>query len=184
MPESPVSTSSDHIPQPAFSPQSMRSRRSEWNTSSTPRGQRSRSQVSVGKRSGTPAAEYLRYGNTPSSPSFVEVPGNGDMLVDEDDLDFELQDEDSRSDDGFEGLENVRACCDGKHTVGHHHHHHHEQLAPQQLRPERPSSPAWSLRSDGTGGGLFSSWRGENGKLKFGSRRSAKTAFSTASTQG
>ncbi|KAE8266950.1 hypothetical protein A4X09_0g5394 [Tilletia walkeri] len=34
--------------------------------------------------------------------------------------------------EGFDGLDNVRACCDGKHDVGslahkHHHHHHHQQ---------------------------------------------------------
>jgi hypothetical protein len=55
------------------SPQSQRSGRSigngdTWN--STPRGQRSRSQLSlvdsIGKRSGTPATEYLRW-NGPES---------------------------------------------------------------------------------------------------------------------
>lgn len=178
------------------SPQSQRSGRSArgenpWNA--TPRGKRSRSQLSVGgsigKRSGTPAAEYLRW-NGPDSPysptkSFVDVPAR-----DEDDLDFELHGG-SDEDIGFEGLENVRACCDGKHTVGHaggrHHHHHHNhnhngdaQLDPSHV-PEsaRPVSPsAWSFRSrsgsttshDG-GPGLFS-W---DGKLRFGSRRSAKT---------
>lgn len=113
------------------SPQSFRSQRStngEWNI--TPRGQRSRSQISmggsIGKRSGTPAAEYLRYTNdAPYSPtkSFEHVGGPGATDEDED-LDFELHD-DSLSDGAFEGLENVRACCDGRHTVGGHHHHHH-----------------------------------------------------------
>ncbi|KAF7318979.1 PH domain-containing protein [Mycena chlorophos] len=120
----------DRRPPLNTSPQSQRSARSArrgdtWNT--TPRGQRSRSQLSVGgslgKRSGTPAMEYLRW-NGPESPyspsrSFVDVPG-GDN---DDDLDFELHG-DSMEEPGFEGLENVRACCDGKHTVGHHHHHH------------------------------------------------------------
>lgn len=117
------------------SPQSFRSSRratpgDTWN--STPKGKRSRSQLSVkgsvSKRSGTPALEYLRW-NGPESPysptkSFVDVDRQGE---DEEDLDFELHDE-SLSDGGFEGLENVRACCDGRHTVGHsrrHHHHHH-----------------------------------------------------------
>lgn len=176
-----------------------------WNT--TPRGQRSRSQLSVGgsvsKRSGTPALEYLRWQNGPESPfsperSFVDVPGH-----DPEELDFELHD-DSVSDEGFEGLENVRACCDGRHTVGHsgktHHHHHHphhqlsgtfasrrsvdnQLLDPAILEQNRPSSPAWSFRSrgsthshDGTGGGLFSWGRGEDGKLRFGSRRSTKSS--------
>lgn len=203
------------------SPSSQRSARpgrsgDNWNT--TPRGQRSRSQLSInrsiGKRSGTPAIEYLRW-NGPDSPysptrSFVDVPGGEDS----EDLDFELH-EDDEEDEGFEGLENVRACCDGRHTVGHsgrpghhHHHHHHHQhqntLSAGQnggtLRRQssdtphvyagkehlevaeqaRPASPAWSFRSrtgstqsheGGGGGGLFS------GKLRFGSKRSAKSSL-------
>ncbi|THH07855.1 hypothetical protein EW146_g9183, partial [Bondarzewia mesenterica] len=185
------------------SPQSFRSARSNqtsgesWNV--TPRGQRNLSQLSVGgsvgKRSGIPAAEYLRWGpDGPYSPtkSFEHVPGGPD----EEDLDFELHD-DSMSDEGFQGLENVRACCDGRHTVGgqpdHHHHHHHQhtghlplrQREPSRTRdqnhldtpladPPRPASPAWSFRSRAGSatshdGGLFS------GKLRFGSRRSTKT---------
>jgi hypothetical protein len=186
-------------------PPGLRSPRSptkkDWTT--TPRGQRSRSQVSIGrsasKRSGTPALEYLRWRNGPESPyspdkSFVNVPDHNP-----EDLDFELH-RDSHFDEGFEGLENVRACCDGRHTVGHsehqhgtlssqrsadnqhldpnHHHHHHHHENP------RPSSPAWSFRSrtgssqshEG-GGGLFSWGRGEDGKLRFGSRRSAKSSL-------
>jgi len=171
------------------SPQSQRSARSpNWNT--TPRGQRSRSQISmrgsVGKRSGTPAAEYLRW-NGPESPysptkSFVEIQG-----LEEDELDFELH-VDSHSDDGYEGLDNVRACCDGLHTVGnnHHHHHHHHHPIPgdppeQESHPARPVSPsAWSFRSrtgsyNSHDGGLFSWGRGDGGKLRFGSKRSTKT---------
>ncbi|KAF9078702.1 hypothetical protein BDP27DRAFT_1310037 [Rhodocollybia butyracea] len=189
------------------SPRSQRSgrtsTRSETPFNTTPRGKRSRSQISmggsIGRRAGTPAAEYLRW-NGPESPyspskSFVDVPATGD---DEEDLDFELHGE-SLSDDGFEGLENVRACCDGKHTVGHHHHHHHHNDSELQngdhnhtgsstSGPARPVSPsAWSFRSR-TGsansheGGLFS-WgrsRTEDGKLKFGSRRSARTVLSQA----
>ncbi|KAI0346389.1 hypothetical protein BDW22DRAFT_1388518 [Trametopsis cervina] len=185
------------------SPQSQRSVRTartgisadSW--TSTPRGQRSHSQLSMrssmGKRSGTPAAEYLRWGGPepPQSPekSFEHIPGQ------EDELDFELH-EDTMSDEGFEGLENVRACCDGKHTVGrsghhHHHHHHHDHdhvhnhapLQPPSRTREshldvhpgeviRPVSPAWSFRSRSgsthstDGGGFFS---------RFGTRRSAKT---------
>ncbi|KIK68458.1 hypothetical protein GYMLUDRAFT_54091 [Collybiopsis luxurians FD-317 M1] len=196
------------------SPQSQRSGRSlrsdaPFNT--TPRGKRSRSQISVGgsvgRRAGTPAAEYLRW-NGPESPyspskSFVDVPA----LDDDDDLDFELHG-DSLSDEGFEGLENVRACCDGKHTVGHsgkhhHHHHHHHHLHESGSQndhtgtsstngPARPVSPsAWSFRSrtgsvnsqhEGGGASLFSWGRGrtEDGKFKFGSRRSAKTVQSQA----
>ncbi|KAF9445809.1 hypothetical protein P691DRAFT_762180 [Macrolepiota fuliginosa MF-IS2] len=202
------------------SPQSYRSSRrgtpgDTWNT--TPRGKRSRSQLSVkgsvGKRSGTPALEYLRW-NGPESPysptkSFVDVERAAE---EEEDLDFELHDE-SMSDGGFEGLENVRACCDGRHTVGHsrkHHHHHlashpinqlqaqaHAHTAPIHARPSmdnqhldpnpleigRPVSPAWSLRSKAGstqshegGGGLFSWARGEGSKLRFGTKRLAKTS--------
>lgn len=217
------------------SPQSQRSarsvqRRQPWN--STPRGQRSHSQLSVGgsvgKRSGTPALEYLRYSQIdgPYSPgkSYVDVPGTPSRQEhDGEDLDFELHDE-SLSDGAYDGLENVRACCDGRHTVGrsgrihHHHHHHHEhgsqghgsQEPSQQANSElmeslhneptaRPVSPAWSFRSrtgsthshrnpeegGGSGSGmasLFSWGRGEDGKLRFGSKR-AKVTPSQESNQ-
>ena len=188
-----------------------------WTT--TPRGQRSRSQVSIGrsasKRPGTPATEYLRWTNGPETPyspdkSFVNVPDH-----DPEELDFELHG-DSPFNQGFEGLENVRACCDGRHTVGHSgkiHHHHHQQphnpnyqlehqshrqgtlnsrrsadnqhLDPHLHENARPSSPAWSFRSrtgssqshEGSGAGIFSWGRGEDGKLRFGSRRSAKSSL-------
>lgn len=185
------------------SPQSQRSVRSAQKTepwTSTPRGQRSRSQLSVGgsigKRSGTPALEYLRW-NAPDSPysptkSFVDVTERQD----DEDLDFELHG-DALFDEGFEGLENVRACCDGRHTVGHSHNHHHNpqnqqpptmvdhrkskdlQLLDPRHEVARPASPsAWSFRSragsthsNEGGGGLFS--------LRFGSRRSAKNSVTT-----
>ncbi len=199
-----------HNPQLLASPKSLRSGRSlhasgdPWGTTS--RGQRSTSQLSVGgsigKRSGTPAAEYLRYPGPegPYSPTkSFEQSGVGE----EGDLDFELHNH-SMSDHGFEGLENVRACCDGLHTVGgnkqphphhHHHHHHHPHRddPPSRSRmrdghldahpdPPRPSSPAWSFRSRSGSttshdGGLFS------GKLRFGSRRSVKTSNSTSAME-
>lgn len=214
LPQTPDNTNHGRRPPMTTSPQSQRSARSAvagepWNT--TPRGQRSHSQLSVGrsgsKRSGTPALEYLKW-NAPESPyspdrSFVDVPA-----PDPDDLDFELHGE-NMSDDGFEGLENVRACCDGRHTVGHshhHHHHHHPPTASQDQHnqgtltsrrsvdtrhldpnaPEnaRPSSPAWSFRSrtgsaqshEGGTGSLFSWGRREDGKSRFGSKRSTKTS--------
>ncbi|KAG1747402.1 coiled-coil protein [Suillus lakei] len=185
-------TDDDHRHLTDTSPKSQRSGRSSRNGgafSTTPRGSRSRSQISirgsVGKRSGTPAAEYLRWAapESPYSPtkSFERVMGHGQ---DDDDLEFELHGQ-SQSDDGFEGLENVRACCDGRHTVGHsgHHHHHHPHNGDHllEVNAPRPVSPAWSLRSR-TGsahshdtGGLFSWGRGDDGKLRFGSRRSTKT---------
>jgi len=192
------------------SPHSHRSGRSAgtvlssgWDSfNNTPKGQRGRSQVSLplGKRSGTPAAEYLRRTEreAPYSPSksYEHVGGE-----DEEDFDFELHEE-TMSDDGFEGLENVRACCDGLHTVGGHHHHHPptqavSQLPPQpvqQLQPQekhlrqnsgrsdhldpnprdisRPVSPAWSFRSRS---GSTHSNKAMSFFSKFGSRRGAKT---------
>ena len=209
MPQTPGSadlTDDERRPQQLVTPPGRRSpgsptKKDRWST--TPRGQRSRSQISVrrsaSKRSGTPALEYLRWRNGPESPyspekSFVNVPHH-----DPEDLDFELH-RDPHFDDGFEGLENVRACCDGRHTVGHsehHHHHHHGTVSSrrstdnQHLDPNnhhqpenpRPSSPAWSFRSrtgstqSHEGGGIFSWGRGEDGKLRFGSRRSAKSSL-------
>lgn len=179
------------------SPQSQRSARTgrtalsveSWNI--TPRGQRSQSQISLGgsmgKRSGTPAAEYLRWAEHDNlqSPSkdYERIPAQ-----DDEDLDFELHD-DTLSDGGFEGLENVRACCDGRHTVGrsgkhdhhHHHHHHHQQRDLSRARDQhldavphetaRPASPAWSFRSRA---GSATSHDGSGFFSRFGSRRSTK----------
>lgn len=168
----------------------------------TPKGQRGHSQVSlrgsVGKRSGTPAAEYLRWTEreAPYSPSRSYEYVGGE----EENLDFELHQE-TMSDGGFEGLENVRACCDGRHTVGGHHHHPPVQgVVPspprpsQQLQPQekhlrqnsgrsdhldanprdisRPVSPAWSFRSRS---GSTHSNKATSFFSKFGSRRGAKT---------
>ncbi|KAH8084310.1 hypothetical protein BXZ70DRAFT_957639 [Cristinia sonorae] len=215
LPQSPVSADDPlpdvdhHTPQQQnviASPQSQRSARTtrtglsadSWNI--TPRGHRSQSQISLshtasmGKRSGTPAAEYLRWANVhdgPQSPtkSFEHIPGQDDG-----ELDFELHDE-VMSDDGYEGLENVRACCDGRHTVGrsgriehhHHHHHHHNhgsQREPSRTREQhldanprdiaRPVSPAWSFRSRA---GSASSHDGTGFFSRFGTRRSTKSAL-------
>lgn len=184
----------DHAPRPnvTASPESHRSARTAMSADSwTPRGQRSQSQLSlggsVGKRSGTPAAEYLRWmgAEAPQSPgkSFEHIPGG-----DDEDLDFELHEE-TLSDDGYEGLENVRACCDGRHTVGgrHHHHHHHSHDPPREVsrareqhldarvEHSRPVSPsAWSFRS--RAGSTASHEGGTSGFFsRFGSKRSTKT---------
>ncbi|OCH89225.1 hypothetical protein OBBRIDRAFT_888562 [Obba rivulosa] len=193
--------------QPDFSsPQSQRSARSartgisvdSWNTTPRGHGHRSQSQISLGgsmgKRSGTPAAEYLRLAGHEGAPSpskdFEHVPGQ-----DDEDLSFELHDE-TMSDGGFEGLENVRACCDGRHTVGraYDHHHHHLESAPPPPSPPprapsrardhldahpqetaRPSSPAWSSNSRG---GSSISHEGAGFFSRFGTRRSTKTVTS------
>jgi len=195
-----------HNPRLLASPQSFRSGRSPhvssdtWGT--TPRGHRSTSQLSahgsIGKRSGTPAAEYLRYTGRdgPYSPTKSSEHVQDGAQAGED-MDFELHEESmSMSDHGFEGMENVRACCDGLHTVGGnphphvHHHPHRDEPPPTRSRmrdghldargdPPRPSSPAWSFRSGSTtshDGGIFS------GKLRFGSRRSAKTSNATSAS--
>ncbi|EKM57970.1 uncharacterized protein PHACADRAFT_251900 [Phanerochaete carnosa HHB-10118-sp] len=190
-------------PKAFASPQSQRSVRTNgtgvsadsWN--STPRGHRSASQLShhrstLAKRSGTPAAEYLRWNgpDTPYSPSrdfeHVPSPNAGE-------LDFELH-EDTLSDEGFQGLENVRACCDGRHTVGpaskEHHHHHppasapppqalnnriRDHLDPNPQEITRPISPAWSFRSRA---GSTHSTEGTGFFSRFGTRRSARTTAS------
>ncbi|KAH9994699.1 hypothetical protein BJV77DRAFT_1059915 [Russula vinacea] len=146
---------------------------------STPRGQRSTSQLSaggsIGKRSGTPAAEYLRYPGPdgPYSPTKSFEHGQVGARGDEG-LDFELHEE-SMSDHGFEGLENVRACCDARPRTRDGHLDAHAD-------PPRPSSPAWSFRSRSGSttshdGGFFS------GKLRFGSRRSTKTSNATSAME-
>lgn len=191
------------------SPQSARSARSAhsgqsdgWNNI-TPKGFGQRSQTSVGKRTGTPALEYLRWAERAASPTpepyeYVHGPGN------DEDLDFEINDS-GEADDAYEGLENVRACCDGMHDLGtlskgghkhhHHHHHHHaqatsggaEELPAAASRPVSPT--AWSMRSrgsqrsqgDGTGNLFPWGGRDQDGKRSwFGSKRSAKSSGMTS----
>ena len=150
------------------SPRSQRSGGSaltvdSWNGTQRPAGTRSLSRMSnpygsVGKRSGTAAAEFMRW-DVPASPP----PQHEDEAVD-----FHLHDHE----DAYDGLDNVRACCDGKHDVGsltsryHPPHHNHSQQQQnnygqqqqQQYRgtvrstseviPDRPASPSgWSFRS-------------------------------------
>ncbi|CAG7850038.1 Anucleate primary sterigmata protein A [Serendipita indica DSM 11827] len=150
-----------------YSPRSQKSGHSAVtiDTYNTPRAPRSVSRMSnpygsVGKRSGTAAAEFMRWNSdAPASPSRMEDNTHAQ------DSEFQLHDD---PEDAYDGLENVRACCDGKHDVGalggrhhHHHHHHHQQQQQQQQQqrgtvrgaagdsgPERPASPSgWSFRS-------------------------------------
>ena len=137
------------------SPRSRRSGRSAstvlssgGNSSDNPsKGQRGRSQVSlrssVGKRFRTLAAEYLRWTERepPYSPSkpYEHVGGEG-----EEELSFELHEE-TMPDGGFEGLENVRACCDGLHADGNNHHHHHHP--PVQAVVQHPAQPVQQPQS-------------------------------------
>ncbi|KAG8947008.1 hypothetical protein FRC03_001229 [Tulasnella sp. 419] len=168
------------------SPRSVRSVHSTHSYSITPRAMRSQTQLShhgsIGKRPGTPAAEYLRWAEDPQSPRSIrsyrqeqsnnEGPEDFDPADPAEEVTFEL------NDNGFEGLENVRACCDGEHDLGtlnrrpsqhQHHHHHHHPVNHTHSRPttpaERPISPsAWSFRSKSgsthSDGGLFG-WAGD-----------------------
>jgi hypothetical protein len=193
------------------SPRSVRSDRSvdSWNI--TPRADRGAQAAltasgSLGKRPGTPAAEYLRLGSYmgPGSQSPTKsirslAGRRQDMSLYDDEGDYENVEElangefEVHEDDEFEGLENVRACCDGEHDLDtltrrpgqHHHHHHHHSHHHHSNRPlsprfenqstSRPVSPAWSFRSrsgsshshNHEGSNLFSS-------LRFGTKRSHK----------
>ena len=136
---------------------------SPWSMANvTPRGgrRRSRSRVSmagsVGKRTGTPAAEYLRWTEAPGSPISggmhgLELgPGSRSAEGEDEELDFEIN-ETLSDQEGFEGLENVRACCDGRHTVGRasglhdhahaHDHHTHSRAANQAQMPTKVHRP-------------------------------------------
>ena len=198
----------------AASPASVRSALSNesidsWNLTPRPRfGNSHLSPTSIGRRAGTPAAEYLRtyseqhHQAHPDAHSPTRAPRSlqqrfEDALDLNDDDDFENVDPNAGGadfeinlDGGYEGLENVRACCDGEHDLnhlakGHHHHHPNAILRPssrlsnrsrtEPLSPSsRPVSPSafsgrsrsGSQRSDGAS--LFN--------LRFGSKRSAKSS--------
>lgn len=51
---------------------------------------------------------------------------------------------DDDADDSFEGLDNVRACCDGRHLVGQGHGHHHHGVGRESA--PAPSAPATPTR--------------------------------------
>lgn len=180
-----------------------------WNL--TPRARGGNSHLfptSVGRRAGTPAAEYLRtyseqnYRTPPDAESPTRIPRSlqqrfEDAVDHNDDDDFENVGPNAPAVDfemdlsgGYEGLENVRACCDGEHDLnhlakGHHYHANHATLRPssrlsnrsrtEPLSPlSRPVSPSafsgrsrsGSQRSDGAS--LFN--------LRFGSKRSTKSS--------
>jgi len=130
-----VEFTDDDLRHPDLSPQSQHSGRSSHDDgafSTTSKGKRNHSQLSVrgsvGKCSGTPEGEYLHWAapESPYSPtwSFEHVGGNN---YEDAELDFELHGE-SKSDKGYEGLENVCTCYDGQYTVGHAGHHHPPHL--------------------------------------------------------
>ena len=127
------------------SPMSMRSLNSSHSLSLTPKAYprppsalsaRAASAMST-KRSGTAAFEYVRRHEAPATihgGHRYKGPYKGTAFME----DFDVVDPDDGDDPdaSFEGMDNVRACCDGKHTVGHHHHH------PELNEPERPPSRA------------------------------------------
>jgi len=103
---------------PDLSPQSQCSGRSSHNGGAfSTTSKWSCSQLSVrgsaGKCSGTPVVGYLCQA-APESPysltrSFEHARGNNHEDAE---LDFKLHGE-SKSDEGYEGLENIRTCCNG-----------------------------------------------------------------------
>ncbi|GAA5937266.1 hypothetical protein JCM1841_007026 [Sporobolomyces salmonicolor] len=103
------------------------------------------------KRAGTVADEYTRrtmYGSPASVRTFSDYgghdPADGSLeVVDRNEIPPGIGDDD---DDEFEGLENVRACCNGKHDVGslsrrHHHHHHSHSHSDIESRSGTPAPP-------------------------------------------
>jgi hypothetical protein len=91
-----------------------------WNI--TPRAAHQLSPAgSLRKRQGTPAAEYLRWrADAPGSPTPSLGPQGFEHIGPlGEDVDFEIHD-DTGTADAFEGLENVRTCCNGAHIVSLH----------------------------------------------------------------
>jgi hypothetical protein len=81
----------------------------------------------MSKREGLPAREYLEAveqstgGGGSISPSKSFRDGKESRLMSVDDFEHigEREEEDGGDDDDeYEGLENVRACCDGAHDIG------------------------------------------------------------------
>lgn len=142
------------------SPMSLRSFSSERHSLSniTPKANRSHSTMShyprsastMGKRAGTAAHEYMRRHELPQSfhgGHRYKGPYKGARIVD-DEFDVVSREDGEDMDISFEGLENVRACCDGKHLVGQHYHHHdHPNVPRTPARAETPSLRGWSIRS-------------------------------------
>ncbi|KAF8328184.1 uncharacterized protein EI90DRAFT_3065826 [Cantharellus anzutake] len=210
------------------SPSSVRSAMSKgsmdsWNLTPRARAQAHLAPQSISRRTATPATEYLRQYSEPQYRPYPDLhsPTRStrslqqrfeDALDNRDDEefetiehqfpntgDFEINDEPG---EGFEGLENVRACCDGEHDLNdlskgpnpHHHHHHQAAVRPSSRLSSRPDIPptsrpvspsAWSFRSRSgsqrsDGASLFSWGGGGDGagkhSLRFGSRRSAKSS--------
>lgn len=95
------------------------------------------------KRSGTAASDYEKqsiYGSPRSIRTFASsIGGNNNHdtsleIIERKEIPGEYYDEnDDEEGEGYEDLENVRACCSGKHDVGslsrknHNHNHNHSE---------------------------------------------------------
>ncbi|WWD10289.1 hypothetical protein V865_008424 [Kwoniella europaea PYCC6329] len=150
-------TTSHNLPKSPMSLRSFGSERQSLNNI-TPRAVRSTSAMSnvrpgtsMSKRAGTAAHEYVRRHEVPSTihgGHRYKGTYKGAPIADQHDFDLVSRDDGDELDESFEGLENVRACCDGKHLVGDHHHHHdHPNVPKTPARSQTPSIRAWSMRS-------------------------------------
>lgn len=220
------------------SPASVRSALSNdsmdsWNLTPRARAVTHLSPTSIGRRAGTPAAEYMRtYSSTdhisrpypdpisPTRPTRSLQQRFEDALAHNDDDDFENVDSQSMAngdleihpDDGYEGIENVRACCDGEHDLNHlsskaHHHPHqhsyyhpnhasvrpssrlsnhsnrHEPLSPRS-RPVSPSAISGRSRSGSqrSEGGSIFGWGGGDGSGKRSLRFGSRRSTKSSTT--
>jgi hypothetical protein len=134
------------------SPTSRMSIRSLGSNSATPKASsypRPASSMSTHsrKRGGTVADTYMRRHQVPQphfgghryKGAYKGAPIATDL---EPDYDMASHLDDDDPDASFEGLDNVRACCDGKHLVGHGHHHGHSSNSNQGSSvPPTPTTP-------------------------------------------
>lgn len=115
--------------------------RSEAHLTATKKARKMSNATSLYKRSDTPAAEYENFIAEYGSPRSVRSYRTGNTAgpsggkgkeVDESLEIIDRRDVLGAEGDGYEGLENVRACCNGEHDVGKlsvskkHSHHHHQ----------------------------------------------------------
>lgn len=137
------------------------------------------------KRSGTPAAEYQHYIQEVGSPRSVRsyrpssrLSMGGSLAADESLEIVDRREAIGQDGHGYEGLENVRACCNGEHDVGrlsvsrkqhshNHQHNHHSgnsasrnnsvasrassRLSKSKI-PPMPTLPSTSLLTAAVGG--------------------------------
>lgn len=118
---SPVTTSSQRFRRDfatsASSPSRLYSMTSQSDSRLTPRPTRGSQSSGTFKRQGTAAEEFQRhtaFGSPRSLRTFSDFIGGNESLevIDREQVASEMAEEE---DEAWEGLENVRACCDGKH---------------------------------------------------------------------